>query len=356
MEWLESLVLGVVQGLTEFLPISSDGHLAITRLSFDWLTGKKHSDAENLFFEVMLHLGTLAAILVYYRAVVRTGAEGLLGSERVPPEYRRRSVIRLGMLAVVATLPLVPVALFLKDFIAKLHGIPTAAGIGFLITAAVLGLTAWLPGGGRGPTQTRWVDALAIGITQMFAPLPGVSRSGLTVAAALAMGLSRSWAVGFSLLIAVPAILGAAVFEVRGLDPALLTNDRVARTVSATVIAGLVGYGAIIWLVKIVRAGRLWYFSVYLVALGTIVLAAARFSGGARDADTRDATALDRPLRVGAAGSRLEGRDDRARRALDRPFATRAGPGATDPGDAAQGRRRARAEDLVLDRPLASGP
>src|SRR4051812_33810923 len=117
MDWFESLVLGLVQGLTEFLPVSSDGHLSITQQAFARLTGKGHSGAENLFFDVMLHLGTLAAIVLHYRAVALTGARGLLGSVEVPPAYRRSAVIRTGLLAVIATLPLVPDALFLKDFI-----------------------------------------------------------------------------------------------------------------------------------------------------------------------------------------------------------------------------------------------
>jgi undecaprenyl-diphosphatase len=122
-----------------------------------------------------------------------------------------------------------------------------------------------------------WVDALLIGLAQMFAPLPGVSRSGLTIAAALALGLSRTWAVGFSLLIAIPAILGAAVWEVRKVDSTTLSADRVAQAVAATVLAGVVGYFAIQWLFKVVKAGHIWYFSVYLVLLATAVLVMARY-------------------------------------------------------------------------------
>ena len=130
-------------------------------------------------------------------------------------------MIRVGLLAVVATLPLIPLKLFLKDLIDQTFESTAAAGIGFLITAAVLSLTARLSGGDKGPLETTWLDALLIGIAQMFAPLPGVSRSGLTIATALARGLSRSWAVGFSLLIAVPAISGAALRNREGLklDP-----------------------------------------------------------------------------------------------------------------------------------------
>ena len=103
----------------------------------------------------------------------------------------------------------------------------------------------------------------------MFAPLPGVSRSGLTIAAALALGFSRTWAVGFSLLMAVPAISGRPSSSSRRSTPPRSTGDRVARIVASAAVAGLVGYVAIVWLVRLVRAGRIWYFSVYLVVSGS---------------------------------------------------------------------------------------
>ena len=108
-----------------------------------------------------------------------------------------------------------------------------------------------------GPAQTVWLDASPIGIAQMFAPLPGVSRSGITIAAGLALGLSRPWAVGFSLSIAVPAILGAAVKEIKDIDPATLTTGYYAQAVAGTVVAGLVGYAAIAWLIRHCPGGRI---------------------------------------------------------------------------------------------------
>jgi undecaprenyl-diphosphatase len=349
MDWLESLLLGVVQGLTEFLPVSSDGHLAITQQAFARLRGSGRSGAENLFFDVMLHLGTLAAILVHYRAVAKTSLRGLFGSTEVPPAYRRNALIRVGMLALVATLPLVPDALFLKKWIDQAFQSTMAAGIGFLITAAVLLLTIRLRGGDKGPQQTSWADALLIGLAQMIAPFPGVSRSGLTIAAALGLGLSRAWAVGFSLLIAIPAIVGAAVFEIKDVDPATLTPDRIAQTVVATVLAGLIGYGAIIWLVKIVRSGRFWYFSVYLIVLGIVVLTVSANSGSRRDAGRSEA--LDRTAR-----GRLEGQGagrgpDGSLGPLDRPVTGRSRSAHPAPRPEASGGDRA--AGLVLGRPLA---
>jgi undecaprenyl-diphosphatase len=328
IEWLESLTLGVVQGVTEFLPVSSDGHLVITQQAFAWLTGNARSGEENLFFIIMLHAGTLAAILVFYRKVILQGARGfLLGSKDVPSGFDRASIFRVGMLAFVATLPLIPLKLFLIDWLNATFTSGTAAGIGFLITAAVLLLVSVRmrgPDGRKGPTETTWLDALLIGIAQMFAPLPGVSRSGLTIASALGLGLSRSWAVGFSLLIAVPAITGAFLSELKDTlkNPQSLglTPDRIAQTVTATILAGIVGYLAILWLIRVVRSGRLWYFSVYLVVMGVLVLSLASKTGGsshvgpAKALDRTTGSALRRPdpVRDSRAGKNPLDRSDAA--------------------------------------------
>jgi undecaprenyl-diphosphatase len=274
MAWLEALVLGVVQGITEFLPVSSDGHLLLTQSLFAWLTGKGRTGKENLFFDVILHLGTTAAILFYHRKSIIEGWRGLQGAPDVQPGFHRDGVVRVGVLAAVATSPLVPFALFFKKPLERTFEGTTVAGYGFLVTAAVLLVTAWLSrrDGAKGPSETTWLDALLIGLAQMFAPLPGVSRSGVTIAAALALGFSRTWAVGFSLLIAVPAIMGAAVYEIKDVTPSMLTGDRVAQAAVATVLAGVVGYFALIWLTRVVRSGRIWCFSLYLIVLAVVVL------------------------------------------------------------------------------------
>lgn len=286
MEWLKAIVLGVVQGVTEFLPISSDGHLVIAQNLFDWLNGVKSTGEENLFFDVILHLGTTVAILVYYRREIATGLRGLLGADDVPHGFRRPQVIHVGILAAIATAPLVPLALFfMKPIKESFKGI-TMAGVGFLITATILLLTAWLSrrDGPKGPAETRWWHALLIGLAQTLAPLPGVSRSGTTIATGLALGLSRPWAVGFSLMMAVPAILGAVAKEILDMvkeHPGLPPAEYIAQALTATIVAGLVGYAAITWLLRIVRSGRIWYFSVYLIVVGTLVLAVAIRGGSA---------------------------------------------------------------------------
>lgn len=273
MNWIESLLLGVVQGVTEFLPISSDGHLIVAAKLASFFTGVERSEEENVFFFVMLHVGTLAAIVAHYRREALAGLRGLLGSSEVPDLYRRGAVVRTGILVVIATLVLVPDKLFFMKWMKMAFDSPAAIGIGFWITAAALAVTASrLSGGDKGPRETTFLDALLIGVAQAFAPLPGVSRSGLTVAMALALGFRRNWAVQFSLMLAVPAILGAATFEIKDVDKSTLNGQLIAQTIVAAAVAGVIGYAAIVWLVRLVRSGRLWYFSVYLVILGLVVM------------------------------------------------------------------------------------
>lgn len=332
MSWLQSLFLGVVQGLTEFLPVSSDGHLALFQILMGGESASESgAGAEHLFFDVILHVGTAVAILVHYRGQIRMGLRGLLGSEDVPEGYRRSQVLQVGFLAFVATLPLIPDALIFKPLIDEAFQSLRAVGIGFLITAGVLLITMRLNGGAKGAEQTSWLDALIIGVAQAFAPLPGVSRSGLTIASALGLGFSRAWAVGFSLLMAVPAIFGATVFEIRKVEPALLTSDRIARTLASAALAGLVGYAAIVWLVRIVRSGRLWYFSVYLIVLAGLALGLSASRGGGRS-DAGKTPLVDRAERLEPARPGAPRAPGTPGHALDRPDAPLPGTGRVDLG------------------------
>ncbi len=368
MDWIEILTLGVIQGLTEFLPISSDGHLTVANHVFAALRGSSASGKQNLFVIVVLHVGTLAAILVHYRATIAAGLKGFLanpkpaprveGSELAPDSggpspYRRPMVSRVLTLGVIATLPVVPVGLFLKDRLEKTFEDTAWSGAGFLVTAAVLLLTTLLKEGDKGPERTTWLDALLVGVAQMFAPLPGVSRSGLTIAAALALGFSRTWAVGFSLLMAVIGIAGALVLELKDPLPNL-TPLRMAQIAAGTAVAFAVGYAAILWLVRVVQSGKVWYFSVYLIVLGAVVLGWSLTRG--RTPNARHPTALDRPERVGGARPGDAGRPRGNGGDVDRPDS----PGARA-GHAKAGRLRgdrACAAGLVLARPLAgrAGP
>ena len=358
VEWIESLILGVVQGITEFLPVSSDGHLVVTQQIFAWLTGRPHSGEENLFFDIMLHVGTLAAILLHYRNSIMAGARGfLLGAKDVPPGFECASVWRVGLLAIVATLPLIPLKLFFIDWIKETFKSSQAAGIGFLITAAVLLLVSLKlrgPAGKKGPAETTFLDALLIGLAQMFAPLPGVSRSGLTIASALALGFSPVWAVGFSLLIAVPAISGAALSELKdtltGPRALALTPDRIAQTVVATILAGdgrLHGHS----LADTSCSGRAaMVFFCILDHPGD--RGPGCFVEVRRIARCPPTTGFGPARREPRCGTACWRSWEASRGALDRAHAAGARPGGPRVGDQDQGRRQ-RASGLLLGRSLA---
>jgi len=277
MTWLEATILGMVQGLAEFLPISSKGHLALTQQFFDRYAYQRPSRGEdNLFFAVILHVGTTLAILFHYRAALKVGLKGLAGSPLVAPEYRRPALVRLAFLVGVATLPAVVAGVLFKSQVEQAFTSPTATALGFLFTAFVLLMIEWISTirkeEGWGPSRTTTLMALGVGTAQALALMPGVSRSGMTIAAALLVGMSRSWAVGFSLLISVPVIAGATAKELID-HPDKLDSSNLGPTLLGGLVALVVGYLAIIWLVRIVRARKLWWCSIYLMGLAAVVLA-----------------------------------------------------------------------------------
>lgn len=254
------LILAVVQGLTEFLPVSSSGHLVLLQ----HLLGTREGD---VFFDVVLHLGTLGSVLVVYRREVLR----LLRLDRPAWGYI------LGL--AVGTLPAVAVGLLAKDAIEGVFASPAFAAVGLLVTAAVLYSTrasrpapsvpvaVWEP-----RPVTLW-RALAIGSAQAFAILPGVSRSGSTIAASLWSGLERAEAARFSFLLSVPAILGALVLQLAdGAGQALGSTGALAALAASALVAFGVGLLAIRWTALAVVQAHFWKFSGYCLVLGVAVL------------------------------------------------------------------------------------
>ena len=309
IEWFRSWFLGLIQGLTEFLPISSDGHLSL----FQILTRREgaqgsETGSDFIFFDVMLHVGTTVAIVWYYRDPLLRALRGFFGRRDEGEGYSRGALVRLGFLVLVATLPLGPLKLFFMDTIEQLYQSLTAVGLGFLATAVVLVITFFLPGGSKGPREMTWIDALVIGLAQALAPLPGVSRSGMTVAAGLIRGLSKGWAVGFSLMIVVPAIVAASASELMDANITEIGGERWLQILTATLIAGVVGYFAISWLVRVVRSSKLWYFAVYLFLLSGWILLFLVPTHATKPNPNVDAHTLDRaqPRRFDLDNHRLD--------------------------------------------------
>ena len=250
MDLVQMLLLAIVQGITEFLPVSSSGHLVVVNA----LLPEKLPNIVAV--EIALHLGTLASILVFYwRRVWRM----LFEDRRV-----------IGLL-IVGTLPAVALGLPLhylgKGFLQS----PLLAGLLFPVTAAILVWGAKQPEGETKYLDLTWKQALLIGLFQAIAILPGISRSGSTIAAGLIVGLRRESAGIFAFLLAIPAILGAGVLEGRE----LLKDPSVGASPALLLIGGgvafLVGLSALAWLSRLVKQGKLQYFAYWLIPLGICV-------------------------------------------------------------------------------------
>ena len=267
MTFGEALVLGVVQGLTEFLPVSSSGHLVVVRA----LLGVQ-ATAGDVSFEVVVHLGTLAAVFVVLAGPIRRMTRALPALLR-PRDWRRRYADDAGfrdlVLVVMASLPVGVVGVAFGDAIESTFASPRLVGAMFLVTAAVLGGTALLPE--RAERPMSFSAAAAMGVAQTVTVLPGISRSGTTIAAGLYAGASRSNAGVFSFLMAVPAILGAGLLEL----PSIASSGTAwPALLGGFAAAFLSGWGALVVLLRLVRLGRLWIFAPYLVVVGGLALAA----------------------------------------------------------------------------------
>lgn len=257
IEFINMIVLAIVQGLTEFLPVSSSGHLV--------LVGQVLGISEDgIFLTIVLHVGTLGSVLVVYRRDVLR----LLKFDGPAIGY----IVSL----ILGTIPAVIVGLLAKDLIEKLFGSPVFAAAGLLVTAGILLSTRFarhqrteLPGQWE-PQPVKIPTALIVGCAQAFAIMPGISRSGSTIAMSLWMGLPRAEAARFSFLLSVPAISGALVLEVFGGGD--MPTSGMIPILFAAVVAFLVGLLAIRWTALAVVQSHFWKFSFYCAGLGLVSL------------------------------------------------------------------------------------
>lgn len=256
----EAVLLGVLQGLTEFLPVSSSGHLVLMQKIFD-------ISEPTLLFDTMLHLGTLAAVFVALRKDIWA--------------IMKRPFQKLTWLVILATVPTVVIALLFRDAIEAAFHSGSTLGFGFLITAALLVFSEFLSsrsGPARGEKEMGVLDALLIGTLQGVAILPAISRSGSTIAGALSRRLDRDLAARFSFLMSIPAILGAAVLQGMDLlDPeaadVAFGGISAAAVIAGTLSAAVVGFFAVSFMLKMIRERKLTPFALYVAVLGAAILA-----------------------------------------------------------------------------------
>ena len=258
-----AILLGLVQGIAEFLPISSSGHLSILQNLFHMST------AENghLFFDVLLHLGTLISIcIVYWRDIVAMVRETIafFRSARLPAEQRRQQLpaARMVLMIILATLPLFLI-LPVNDLVEQLYYHTFFIGLMLILTGFLLFVADKMPKGTRTEKTMRVRDALVIGVCQAVATIPGLSRSGTTIAAGMATGLDRSFAVRFSFLMSLPAVLGAKA----GIDVSLLP-----AYLAGMLVAMVSGVAAIGLVKRLTSKGRFGAFSYYCWGAGALTM------------------------------------------------------------------------------------
>jgi undecaprenyl-diphosphatase len=259
----QALVLGLVQGLTEFFPISSSGHLVLTEA----LLGV---NPLGVAFEVAIHVATVIAVLAYYARRIADLAAGAVGGDRAAWTY-------LGKI-VVGSLPAGALGVAFEDEIGAAFDAPVLTAVFLLVTGAVLWSTRRLrgAGGADGDAAERrgdltWGTALWVGVAQALALLPGISRSGMTVAAALWRGMAPLAAAEFSFLLSVPAILGAALLETSAIVNGETGAGPIAL-VAGFVAAGVSGYVALVYLVRWLARGHLHRFAYYCWVVGGLFL------------------------------------------------------------------------------------
>lgn len=255
-----AIFLGILQGLTEFLPVSSSGHLVIAQQLYPG--GLDHA----LAFDICLHFGTLLAVVAYFRAELIGMTRSIFGGASAPEPHLRRWV---GMLA-VATTPIVIVGLTLREPLEHAFTSLTAVGFSLLVTACLLTLAGRLPGGKQTPERLGVRDALIIGAFQALAVVPGISRSGATITGCLSRGLAPDAAARFAFLLSLPAITGAVVLNIG--EVGVLLSEDITAVAAGTSAAALTGWLAIDLMMRAVRLGRLAPFAVYCAILGTVTL------------------------------------------------------------------------------------
>ncbi len=257
----EACILGVLQGLTEFLPVSSDGHLAVAQHFMTPLPPE-----QKVAIDVALHLGTLVAVLLYFRADLWAMAKAAIG--RSEP-WAARWV----WLIALATVPVGIVGVALKHQVHGTYESLVVIGACFLLNGGLLYLATAVRGALRPADTLRAVDAVVVGVFQVFALLPGVSRSGTTIAGGLFRRIRPDVAARFSFLMSVPAIVGAEVVEAR----TMLAIGPAAHgpLLAGIVVAAATGVAAIWIVMRLVQRGRLHWFAYYTWGLGLAVLALA---------------------------------------------------------------------------------
>lgn len=269
MDIISSIILGIIQGLTEFLPISSSGHLVL----FQNLLGFKEPE---LLLDCALHLGTLLAICIYLRSELRSMLMetkkyviGLFQIREIRKPLRENPHTSLALMVLIGTLPTLLIAMLFRSAIENFFASLSTVGFMLMVTGLILAMTKLIPEDYSRREQVAIFVGLAVGAAQGLALMPGISRSGATIVCGLVCGLRRELAARFSFLLAIPAIIGATVVQ---LNAEAVGRVGLLSLTSGFFAAALVGLIALKILMGMVRKGKLFWLAPYCCALGLFIL------------------------------------------------------------------------------------
>jgi len=287
MSLLQAILLGIIQGLTEFLPVSSSGHLVIFQNIF-------HINADGgMLFDIMLHLGTLVAVITVYRRdikkmLIETIKIGIdivkniktwIYNRKFDEALRYKRIIhnnyrKFVVLILVSTIPTAIIGYTAKSLVEAAGKTLVVPGVCLLITGVLLLVSEISEEGHKIPKDVSYSSGFFIGIAQGLATLPGLSRSGATIAACLLGGFDRRFAVKYSFIMSIPAILGAAVLELKDVGKEAVSGSLVFNCVIGAAVAAVAGYICIKLMLKIVKNKKLKGFAFYCFAIGTVAIIA----------------------------------------------------------------------------------
>lgn len=253
MNYLQAAILGIIQGLTEFLPVSSSGHLVLGQE----LLGVNDP---GITFEIVVHIGTLVAVIIYYRLIIWRLMKCLF----VPAMKDDRAM--LGYLT-IGTIPAAIAGFAFEPFFEETFGYPALTGSFMVVTGFLLFATRWAP---RGNREVGKKESLLIGISQAFSIFDGISRSGATISVGLFSGLKSTTAANFSFLLSIPAITGAIVFKLD--EVALVSDISVGPYTLAAILSFVFGFAAVSGMIRVLQRGKLEYFAYYCVAVGIFAM------------------------------------------------------------------------------------
>lgn len=290
MDFLYAIFMGIIQGVTEFLPVSSSGHLAIFQHIFGLNTGT------GVLFESMLHLGTLTAVCIVFWKDVKNlviygialvvdvlvnGYTWVCNTVRHEKKPMRKLINhaykKFAALIIATSVPTAIIGFILKDLTESASSILLIPGIGLIVTAIELLIVDGRKGGIKKAKATTYKDAAIVGVAQGIATIPGISRSGSTIATCLFLGFDKNFAVRYSFLMSIPAIVGANLLELRHIGGDILNAQLIISYVIGMIAAAVVGYICIKVMINIVKKSKYQYFAYYCAAVGIISLIAYFF-------------------------------------------------------------------------------